>query len=117
MIKMCQQYLGLVAKKLRHELPKMIFSDLLCSASELEFRLRAIIKEHSPGILEAMTAEPPEVKEERQRVEGKLWCLDRMSTLLKSPEFSLLVPDQEHNAVDNMALSIAASNLNSGSLC
>jgi hypothetical protein len=109
MIKMCKQYLGLVAKKLRHELPKMIFSDLLCTSSELETRLRNVIRTQSAGILEAMIAEPPEVKEERRQVESKLRCLDRMSNLLKCPEFSLLIPEPDAGPSSLLDTSVATS--------
>ena len=108
MIKMSRQYLGLVAKKLRYELPKMIFSDLLCSASTLENRLKAVLRPPTSSILELMTAEQPESKEQRLAIEARMRCLDRISSLLKSSDFFSLVTEAEQPHEDHQLFTDAS---------
>jgi len=112
MLKMCRQYLRLVAKKLRFELPKMVFSDLLHPASHLESRLKAIIRDEYTSIIESMCSEPTEAREKRAGLETRVSALDKVAMLLKSSEFSVLTEGAvSANAVaaPQLSMSLAAS--------
>jgi len=98
MIRMCSQYLALVARKLRYELPKMVFSDLLVPSAKTEMRLKEIIRDETTGILDVMVSEPAESKQLRASLEERLHTLDRIQELLKSSEFSSLTESASASA-------------------
>jgi len=94
MLRMCRQYLALVARKLRYELPKMVSSDLRCSPAELEAKLKEMLEPQVEEILQGMTAEPAQVRDEREKIENKLSVLNRVSFLLKASGYALDRPSE-----------------------
>jgi len=79
MLAMCSQYLQLVGKKLKDELPKAVFRELVQEpADSIEATLSRMLQVEVEDLVALSVHEPPERAEQRRRLQGQLKALDQI---------------------------------------
>lgn len=77
MLAMCSQYLQLIGKKLKDELPKAVFRELVQEpAYTIEATLNHMLRAEFENLVALSVHEPAERIEQRQRLQGQLLTLD-----------------------------------------